>query len=121
MSAVAINVFTFNIALAKLKKPLISGDALVVPPRGAIDGKLLGGAAIFGLGWGLTGLCPGPAVIIFFSMTHGIVFVASLVVGQYAFDHALTQFQSWTSKVKVIKKAPRENTPYTEMVEQSAA
>lgn len=34
-----------------------------VPPRRSIDWKLLGGAALFGVGWGLGGYCPGPAVV----------------------------------------------------------
>ena len=33
-----------------------------LPTRRDLDGRLLGGAALFGIGWGLTGYCPGPAV-----------------------------------------------------------
>ena len=33
------------------------------PTRNEIDAKLVGGAAIFGVGWGLVGLCPGPAIV----------------------------------------------------------
>lgn len=43
------------------QKPLID-DAFHVPPAGTIDAKLLVGAGLFGTGWGLAGLCPGPAL-----------------------------------------------------------
>lgn len=84
-SAVAINVVTFNYILRKVEKPVMGGT-YGVPPRGVIDLRLLGGAAIFGLGWGLAGLCPGPGVICFFSMTHAIIWVAALAIGQVAYD-----------------------------------
>jgi uncharacterized membrane protein YedE/YeeE len=44
-----------------LRKPLFT-DAFAVLPRHGINLRLVGGAAMFGLGWGLMGLCPGPAV-----------------------------------------------------------
>jgi uncharacterized membrane protein YedE/YeeE len=44
-------------------KPLADA-AFHVPPRDApIDGKLIGGSAVFGIGWGLAGFCPGPALV----------------------------------------------------------
>lgn len=87
-SAVAINVVTFNYTLRKVEKPLLAGESgkYCVPPRGIIDARLLAGAAIFGLGWGLAGLCPGPGVIVFFSMTEGIIWVIALAMGQITFD-----------------------------------
>ena len=88
-SAVIVNFFTFNYALRNLKKPLLSGDKICVPPRGVIDARLIGGSAIFGLGWGLCGLCPGPGLLVFFSMSQGILFVVSLIIGQLAFDYSL--------------------------------
>jgi uncharacterized membrane protein YedE/YeeE len=53
------------------------------PPSGKrIDRKLLGGAAIFGVGWGLSGICPGPALILLTSLAPGaFVFVGSMIVG----------------------------------------
>jgi len=41
----------------------LCGDSLGAPPSQTIDRKLIGGAALFGLGWGLAGLCPGPALV----------------------------------------------------------
>ena len=40
----------------------LTADTLEAPPR-TIDAPLLIGAAIFGIGWGLSGICPGPAVV----------------------------------------------------------
>ncbi len=44
------------------RKPLFA-DAFSIPSAGAIDRPLVIGSALFGIGWGLVGLCPGPAVI----------------------------------------------------------
>lgn len=46
---------------ARLDQPLAAGS-FHVPEKTRIDGKLLGGAALFGAGWGIAGLCPGPAI-----------------------------------------------------------
>ena len=95
LSAVAINFFTFN-SILKKDKPLLMGDKgkFAVPPRGKIDLRLIGGAAIFGLGWGLSGLCPGPGVICLFTMSEAILWVISLALGQIAFDYALEWHQN---------------------------
>ena len=53
-----------------------------LPKRAEIDVSLIGGAAIFGIGWGLSGLCPGPAIA---SLGYGSLpaaaFVAAMVAG----------------------------------------
>ncbi len=45
----------------RLPHPLFDAK-FQIPTLTAIDAKLLGGAAMFGLGWGLAGFCPGPAI-----------------------------------------------------------
>ena len=88
-SAVTINLFTFNYTLRKVAKPLLveGADAKFgVPPRGVIDARLVVGSIIFGLGWALGGLCPGPGIICFFSMTHAILWVPSLAIGSLLDD-----------------------------------
>ena len=40
----------------------VFGDGFSIPTRTDIDSRLLLGAALFGVGWGLAGLCPGPAI-----------------------------------------------------------
>lgn len=53
-----------------------------IPPAGVIDRKLITGAAIFGIGWGLVGFCPGPAITsLAFGLTPVFVFVAAMLVG----------------------------------------
>jgi uncharacterized protein len=55
-----------------------------LPTRKDIDGKLLTGAALFGIGWGMVGYCPGPALASVLSGgLDALVFVAALVVGMW--------------------------------------
>ena len=53
-----------------------------VPANKRIDGALLGGAALFGVGWGISGYCPGPALVALGSGAPGVlVFVAAMAAG----------------------------------------
>ena len=53
-----------------------------LPERRAVDLRLVAGAAIFGVGWGLAGLCPGPALADLATGDPGLlVFVAAMLVG----------------------------------------
>ena len=45
----------------KRSAPLLDGG-FQLPTKQELDGRLLGGAALFGIGWGLSGYCPGPAI-----------------------------------------------------------
>jgi uncharacterized protein len=56
-----------------------------VPVSQAIDAKLLSGAALFGVGWGLGGLCPGPAfTALGTGNSNAIIFVVAMCVGMVA-------------------------------------
>lgn len=70
-------------ALVRERRPwFVSGFHL--PDVRQVDAKLLGGAAIFGLGWGLYGYCPGPAVAsLAYGQLEAVVFVAMMVVGMF--------------------------------------
>jgi uncharacterized membrane protein YedE/YeeE len=77
---VIVTFIGYRIFLAR-KKPLW-GAKFFVPTGTQIDAPLIGGAAIFGIGWGLSGYCPGPAVV---SLASGrvevIVFVIAMLIG----------------------------------------
>ena len=79
--AVAVTAsFTLPVIL-KRKAPLLGG-AFQLPSRRDIDAPLLAGAAIFGLGWGIGGYCPGPALTALSNLTlEALVFVAAMVAG----------------------------------------
>jgi hypothetical protein len=57
-----------------------------VPTRSDIDRRLVTGAALFGIGWGLVGLCPGPAMTALVSgQSKTLIFFVSMIAGMYAF------------------------------------
>jgi hypothetical protein len=65
------------------KKPLL-GEHFFIPEHRIIDNKLLIGAVFFGLGWGLSGICPGPALAnVLTGDIKILVFIAFMLMGMY--------------------------------------
>ena len=85
--AVGVNIITFNLIIHKMKQPAWAKE-LALPKATDLDLKLMIGAGIFGFGWGLSSLCPGPGMVDFFVVTHCIVWIAALAIGQLAWDLA---------------------------------
>jgi len=86
-SAVGFNFITFTLIIKNVEKPLVVGDKLDIPSNKVIDFQLVIGAALFGMGWGLSGLCPGPAMVSFFAyLPHLALFMVVLVLGQLTSD-----------------------------------
>jgi uncharacterized membrane protein YedE/YeeE len=78
--AVSLPVFPW---IQKRHKSLL-GEAMQLPTATRIDARLITGAALFGIGWGLGGLCPGPALANLASAAPGIIlFVAAMIAGQF--------------------------------------
>jgi len=68
----------------KRGKPIFA-DTFRLPTSQDIDKRLIGGAVLFGIGWGLAGLCPGPAISsLLLNPQDGIGFVLLMLVGLYA-------------------------------------
>jgi uncharacterized protein len=79
--ALMITLVAFAITPTEGRKPWFS-EKFELPTRKDVDFKLVAGAAMFGIGWGLAGYCPGPAMASLISGgVDAMVFVAALLVG----------------------------------------
>ena len=78
--AVAVAGLGFRWVLA-MKKPLLE-EKFQLPEKSAVDLPLVAGSAIFGVGWGIAGYCPGPAITAFSTLSaESIVFVVAMIAG----------------------------------------
>jgi uncharacterized membrane protein YedE/YeeE len=78
--AVLVTLVAFRFVL-KMDKPLLN-KKFFLPASTVIDGRLLGGAAIFGIGWGVYGYCPGPAMsAMAYLDTNTFIFVGAMLAG----------------------------------------
>jgi uncharacterized membrane protein YedE/YeeE len=65
----------------RLQRPVLA-EAFDRPAKTAIDARLIGGALLFGVGWGLVGFCPGPAIAsLAYGLAPSLVFVAAMAAG----------------------------------------
>ena len=82
-AGLAVTLIGYRVAFGQ-GQPLWS-PRFNIPAGSAIDAPLLAGAAIFGLGWGLSGYCPGPAVVSLVSGSKEVfAFAAAMVIGMIA-------------------------------------
>ena len=82
--AVAVSATGYFVARRR-GRPLLA-SRLEIPTRRDLDPRLIAGAAVFGLGWGLAGLCPGPALtLLTVAPAQAVTFVVAMVVGMLAF------------------------------------
>ena len=80
--AVSVTAIAFRLVM-KRQAPMLGGE-FRVPKNDAIDGRLVGGAAIFGIGWGLAGFCPGPALVgAAAGLVDAWVFVPAMIAGSF--------------------------------------
>lgn len=85
--ALLVGLFAFR--LARRRTMSFLGGAMHLPTLKEIDRRLILGSAAFGIGWGLSGFCPGPALV---SLASGhekaLVFVAAMVGGMALYELA---------------------------------
>lgn len=88
--AVAVYAIAFRVISRRRRDPWFD-VRFHVPARRDIDLQLVLGAALFGVGWGLGGLCPGPALVAAAAGgTGALVFVAAMLAGMYI-QHRVTK------------------------------
>ena len=82
--ALAVTAAGYRFALAR-PEPLLAA-AFHLPAKTQIDIRLVSGAVLFGMGWGLAGLCPGPALTGIGTLNPDVLaFCASMVIGAFLF------------------------------------
>ena len=83
VGAIAVGLVAFT--WAKRRKTALLGEPMQLPTSTVIDRKLLTGSALFGIGWGLAGFCPGPALMNLATLQSEVwLFVAAMLVGMLA-------------------------------------
>ncbi|MFG0833691.1 YeeE/YedE family protein [Aeromonas bivalvium] len=84
--------------LVKPRSRSLLGEPIVAVPPSVLDRPLLGGAALFGIGWGLVGICPGPALSLISSGQPMILlFIAAMVAGILLVDRVWVR---WRDKIR---------------------
>jgi len=92
VGGIAVTSIGFRL-LKTLDKPLFA-MSFAMPTRNDIDRPLVTGAALFGVGWGLVGLCPGPAITaLVIAPEAALIFFVSMLVGMTSVRTLQNKFQ----------------------------
>ena len=83
-AAVVVFFLAWRFALAR-SRPVLDERFHWPSPHELWEPRLIGGAAVFGIGWGLVGFCPGPAIAsLAYGMPQSLVFVLAMIAGSVA-------------------------------------
>ena len=83
--AVAVTIIAFRFVLRR-QAPLLASE-FHLPTRTDIDWRLITGAALFGIGWGIAGYCPGPGIAALpIGDSNSLIFLASMITGMILFN-----------------------------------
>ena len=82
----AVAASALGTTIARRRGAPVLARRLEIPTQRDLDARLIVGAVLFGIGWGLVGLCPGPALTaITFGPWQALVFAAAMIVGMALF------------------------------------
>ena len=83
----AVAVSSVGFILARRRSAPLFASSFAWPTRRDIDAPLVVGSALFGVGWGLCGICPGPALVDLAGLSAPIiVFVAAMLLGMFGYE-----------------------------------
>jgi uncharacterized membrane protein YedE/YeeE len=84
IGAIAVGLVGF--AIAKRRTHSLLELPMQLPTATVVDRRLLIGSAVFGIGWGLAGVCPGPALVtLAMGVPQAVIFVVAMLVGMQLF------------------------------------
>jgi uncharacterized membrane protein YedE/YeeE len=96
--AVLVYMVSYRAIITTRAEPLFDGR-FHLPTRRDLDARLLVGAAIFGVGWGLGGYCPGPGLVAAASGSRsGLLFVGAMIVGVI--------IHHWWQRSAIFRRSP---------------
>ena len=80
--AIAVTFVGYKFVLRRSQP--VFGEKFYLPTREDIDARVIAGPAIFGIGWGLSGFCPGPAITALgFGTRAAVIFAVAMVAGMW--------------------------------------
>ena len=80
-AALAVTIPGYMLVMKLQHKPLLE-EGFSLPTLRTLDKKLIFGALLFGIGWGLYGYCPGPALVsLIYGNLDSVIFVAAMIAG----------------------------------------
>ncbi|WP_066338156.1 DUF6691 family protein [Azohydromonas lata] len=83
--ALAVGLVAFTVA--KRMKTSLLGEPMRLPTATRLDARLVGGSLLFGVGWGVAGFCPGPALVALgMGEVKAALFVAAMLAGMGLFE-----------------------------------
>lgn len=82
MGAIAVAVIPFQLAVRKSTLKTLDGHPIDLPKNNQIDSKLIVGSLLFGIGWGIAGICPAPAfTLIGLGHYESLYFILAMLAG----------------------------------------
>lgn len=95
----AIAVGSVAFLLAKNRTRSLLGAEMKLPTASHIDRRLVTGSALFGMGWGIAGFCPGPGLVALgMGESKALVFVAAMLAGMVVFEVLEKRRQAMTHR-----------------------
>ncbi len=83
MGGALLVTLPLTVPTLKRSKPILA-RAFALPTKTQLDSRLIGGSALFGVGWGLVGYCPGPAISsLAYAREETLIFLVAMVVGSF--------------------------------------
>ena len=105
LGAIGAHLITYRL-ITRRASPLFA-SLFHIPTRRDIDSRLIIGSAIFGIGWGISGICPGPALVSLMSLgEEAIIFTVSMIAGMLAYHSVTGRLRSSsTPQTRVTEEA----------------